>query len=304
MPSNKKYTRDNTVLLGFSESMHHAEDLAALMQLPYAEVDLHYFPDQECKVILPLKAIHRAQHVIIYRSLNFPNNKLIELILTAQGCRDYAVEKVTLVAPFLSYMRQDKAFNDGEVVSQKIIGKLLAQYFDVVVTVDTHLHRIQKLNEAIPIDAAINLDAASAMAGFLKQQIKYPLLIGPDEESLQWIEKVAAFEDYNYLVAKKERLGDRKVNITLPEYNYHNREIVLLDDMASSGQTLVTAATMLAAYSPLSVSVLVTHGLFMDNAVQNLNDAGVVNIWSSDSVIHATNAYSLNTVLAEYLNAQ
>lgn len=97
--------------------------------------------------------------VIFYCSLDKPNNKLIELFLAAAGARDMGARTVSLVAPYLCYMRQDKAFHCGEVVSQQVIGNLLAGYFDNVITVDAHLHRVHHLADAVPVSQAVNITA-------------------------------------------------------------------------------------------------------------------------------------------------
>ena len=136
------------------------------------------------------------------------------------------------------------------------------------------------------------------MADFLKQQYEYPFLLGPDEESEQWVGAIANLCQFEYAVATKKRLGDREVVITLPNKNYHNRDIVLLDDMASSGKTLIETVHKLSAYKPSSISVLVTHALFMDDSIKELQAAGVTNIWSTNSVSHASNVISLADLFA------
>jgi ribose-phosphate pyrophosphokinase len=105
----------------------------------------------------------------------------------------------------------------------------------------------------------------------------------------------------DFAVASKERHGDREVKVTLPEANYFLRNIVLVDDVASSGQTLIKAARQLKQHRPASLSVLVTHALFKDGSIQKLQEEGVTNIWSCNSVNHATNAVSLTNLLANGL---
>lgn len=290
------------LLLGFPENVGLASEVAELANIAYADIQLHTFPDGESKVTLPAQL---PIHVILYRSLDHPNDKLVELLLTAEGCRNQGVKKLTLIAPYLAYMRQDKAFNLGEVVSQKIIGKLLAESFDGVLTVDSHLHRISHLSEAIPTETAMNITATEPMAYFLEGHFERPFLLGPDAESLQWVEAIAVHHQMDFAVASKERRGDKDVKISLPDANFQGRNVVLVDDVASSGQTLIQAAQQLAELDerlqPESVSVLVTHALFMEGAMQQLYDIGVSNIWSSNSISHESNTVSLTALLAENL---
>ena len=286
------------LLLGFPEYREPAVRLAKAAGLSYAEVGIHTFPDGESRLLLPEKLPSR---VAFCRTLDQPNGKLLELVLAAASAREQGVEHCTLVAPYLCYMRQDKAFSPGEVVSQGIIGKLLADYFTEVLTVDAHLHRISRLSEAIPARVAMNLKATQPMACFLATRLDNPLLLGPDQESEQWVAAIAAHDRLDYVVASKQRFGDTEVMVTLPPAAYEGRDIVLLDDVASTGRTLEVAARELESHAPASISALVTHALFVGDAQQRLAAVGVENIWSCDSILHQSNAVHLDEILGNAL---
>jgi ribose-phosphate pyrophosphokinase len=283
------------LIIGFPEYRKPAQRLAESTGLSYAEVAIHTFPDGETGIRLPESM---PSHVVFCRSLDRPNEKLVELLLAAAGAREQGVEKLTLVAPYLCYMRQDKAFRPGEVISQHIIGKLLADYFDGLLTVDAHLHRVHQLSEAVPAKEAINLNATEPMARFLVKHLEAPILVGPDEESKQWVAAIAAHEQLPYSVARKQRFGDKQVLVTLPPGHFEGRNIVLVDDVVSTGCTLEAATGKLAFHNPASISVLVTHPLFVGDALERLHAVGVSNIWSCDTVIHDTNAVFLAEMLA------
>lgn len=289
---------DPPMILGFPEYKQPARRLAEKAGLDYADVDIHAFPDGESLVRLPEQL---PRHVVFCRSLNDPNHKLVELELAAATALQLGADRLTLVAPYLCYMRQDAAFRPGEAVSQRVIGDWLAQRFDSVITVDPHLHRTSSLHEAVPVRQAIALSAAPAMADWLAQRSDRPLLIGPDEESMQWVRAIAAPRGLEYGVARKRRLGDREVRIELPDQTFERRHVVLVDDVASTGQTLVETARQLAGRGPASLSVLVTHALFVDDALARLEAAGVTDICSTDSVPHPTSRVPLDALLARAL---
>jgi ribose-phosphate pyrophosphokinase len=288
------------LLLGFPDYRPQGQQLAQALDVPYAEVAVHVFPDGERKLRLPE---HLPEHVIVCRSLNDPDHKLIELFLAAATARQLGVKRLTLVAPYLAYMRQDMAFSPGEAVSQRIIGQMLAQAFDAVVTVDAHLHRIQQLSEAIPCSAAINISAADGMGEFIRQTLPDAFLIGPDEESEQWVSRVAERAQCPYGIGHKKRRGDKDVEITLPQCAFSGKEVILLDDVASSGHTLAEAATRLYKAGAAAVHCLVTHALFMDDAEDILEKVGIKQIWSTDSVTHYSNQIQLAKSLAMTLTA-
>ena len=284
------------LLLGFPEYSDPARNLAAAAGLDYAEIDLHRFPDGESRLQLPDDLPER---ILICRSLNQPNEKLVELALAASTARDLGADNITLVAPYLCYMRQDKAFHPGEAVSQSIVGSMIANWFDGLITVDPHLHRVHRLKDAVPVSKAKSINATKAMAVYLDGRLDNPVLIGPDEESEQWVAAIAKRNHLEFHVARKLRFGDSDVQVTLPDADYRGRNIVLVDDVASTGRTLEATSRGLIPYQPASITVMVSHALFVDDAQERLRNAGVDEIWSCDSIIHPTNRISLAECLAQ-----
>ena len=288
------------MLLGFDDYGIQSQALAEALDIPCHIVKMHRFPDGENKLTLPPAL---PEHVIFCRSLDHPNEKLLELLLAAKTARELGAKVLTLVAPYLCYMRQDKAFQPGEVVSQRIVGSFLADLFDNVITVDPHLHRIQYLEQAVPATHAVSLTATSLMAEFLTGRFKDPILLAPDSEAEQWVAAVAEPNQCEYGVCNKVRSGDRKVEITLPDISLQGRAIVLVDDVASSGQTLAVATEKCLSKDASCVDVLVTHALFGSDVKQRLIQAGVRNIWSTDSVTHESNVIPLKKLLKEAVSS-
>ncbi len=288
------------MLLGFEDYECQARGLAQALGMPLHVVGRHRFPDGETRLTLPPRI---SGWVIVCRSLDHPDAKLVEMLLTARTARELGAERLTLVAPYLCYMRQDKAFNPGEAVSQPIIGAFLADLFDDVVTVDPHLHRIRELSQAVPAERCVTLTATGLMAEFLRGRVDDPLLIGPDAESEQWVRSVAQPGGWDFGVCRKHRKGDRDVDISLPQIDLAGRHVILVDDVASSGQTLAVAARQCRSRQARQVDVLVTHALLRDDATKQLADAGVRHVWSTDSVSHASNAIALQAMIGDALAA-
>jgi ribose-phosphate pyrophosphokinase len=288
------------VLLYFEEDQASAARIAQAGGLELACMARHRFPDGELKLRLPPVLPAR---VVLLRTLNDPNEKLIELLLVAQTARTLGVSHLTLVAPYLAYMRQDMAFLPGEVVSQRVVGAFLASLFDAIVTVDPHLHRVARLQDAVPVPQATVLSGAPLLAKLIAEHHNDPMLMGPDEESAQWVAQAAARYGFDHGVCHKIRNGDRDVHIALPDMAVAGRAVVLLDDVASSGHTLAGAAALLLAAGATSVDVAVTHALFAGDALQIILQAGVGKVWSTDCIIHPSNAVSMASSIAEALIA-
>lgn len=286
------------LLLHFAEDLSSASAIAAAAGFNHAAIERHRFPDGELKLRLPTKLPAR---VTLLRTLDNPNEKLVELMLVARTARTLGARHVTLVAPYLAYMRQDIAFQPGEVVSQRVVGLFLAELFDAVITVDPHLHRVATLAEAVPVAQATVLSGAPLLADLIAKHYQRPLLVGPDEESAQWVAQAAARHGFEHAVCHKIRHGDRNVQIALPDTPVTARNVVLMDDVASSGHTLAEAARLLLAAGAASVDVAVTHALFAGDAVELIRLAGVDQIWSTDCIAHASNAVSMAGLIARSL---
>lgn len=287
-----------TLVLYFSDETEAACRFAETAGFASAVVDRHRFPDGELKLRLPGSL---PAQVIVYRSLVNPNEKLIELLFVAQAARELGANDLTLIAPYLAYMRQDIAFHEGEVVSQKIIGRFLAQVFDGLATVDPHLHRVATLEEASPVKRAITLSGAPLLGDYIAQQIPDAFLLGPDSESAQWIASAAKRHGFDHAACEKIRRGDKDVQVQLPAVNLKNRRVVILDDVASSGRTLAKATRAAIEAGASSVDVAVTHALFAEDALQVIREAGVRHIWSTDCIAHESNVVSIAAMLAEAL---
>lgn len=288
------------VVLYFEDEQEPAQRFAKALGASALVVQRHRFPDGELKLTLPVAL---PAKIYVYRSLVHPNEKLVELLLVAQSAKQQGVNDVTLISPYLAYMRQDIAFHAGEVVSQKVVGQFLATLFEGIVTVDPHLHRISKLEEASPVARPIALSGAPLLGDYIAQRIPHAFLLGPDGESEQWVAQAAATHGLDHAACQKVRHGDKHVDIELPDCAFQGRHVVLVDDVASSGRTLAKATELVLAQGAASVDVAVTHALFADDALAVIHAAGVRHVWSTDCIAHASNVIDIAGVLADAVRA-
>ncbi|WP_046077851.1 ribose-phosphate diphosphokinase [Halomonas sp. HG01] len=294
------------MLLYVNDEAGPARRLAEAAGLEARAVAEHRFPDQELRLTLPFAGTAASpepmsETLVIYRSLDRPNDKLVELLLIARHARRQGVRHLVLVAPYLAYMRQDIAFHPGEIVSQALVGAFLAELFDAVITVDPHLHRIDRLDQAIPLEHAVALSGAVRLGELIAAQRDEALLIGPDAESRQWVQQAASATGFAFGVCHKTRRGDREVVIALPDIALRGRRTVLMDDVASTGHTVARAAEALLAAGAASVDLAVTHALFADDALAVIEAAGVGEVWSTDCIVHVSNAIPMAPLLAPAL---
>jgi ribose-phosphate pyrophosphokinase len=287
-------------VLAFDDDAAQAAALAAALGAPHAVIERHGFPDGETRLRLPPQLPAR---VVLLRGLHAPNAKLTELLLAAAGARELGAERIALVSPYLAYMRQDMAFAPGEVVSQRHLGRLLAAQFEAVITVDPHLHRVATMDEVVPGRRGVALSAAGLLGAYVAGLVSDPLLLGPDEEAGQWVRVAAQGRGLDHAVCVKHRHGDREVDVALPQVDVRGRAVVLFDDMASTGRTLMAAARGAFAAGAATVDVAVTHALFVGDALEQVRATGVRHVWSSDSVPHASNAVSIVPLVARAIES-
>lgn len=289
------------VLHGLTTGAAGARHLAERLGLPLQEIDIHRFPDGEIRVTVGAA----APISIIYASLEQPNEKLIAILFAAEALRREGAKRLVLVAPYLCYMRQDAAFHPGEAISQRAIGRLLAANFDRVITVDAHLHRTTEINTVFPGITADNLSAMPAIAAALAGIDRTSVVAGPDAESRPWVRDLANRLGLAYVVGRKTRRGDRSVEIDFAgQTAVAGRPALLVDDIVSSGSTLITCARALKESGATTIDAVITHALFPPGVVEEFAHAGIRSIRSTSTVAHPTNAIPLDAILAAALDSE
>jgi ribose-phosphate pyrophosphokinase len=288
------------VLLHFADQADAAGRLGEALSMRCAPIETRRFPDGETLLRLPVPLPARA---LLFCTLASPDVRLVEVMLAACTAREHGVAHLTLVAPYLCYMRQDMAFRPGEAISQRIVGGFLGGLFDAVVAVDPHLHRIERLEQAVTGGArAVALTAAAELGAFVARTVPDAVLVGPDVESSQWVAAVATHARRPHAVFAKTRHGDREVDVVADGGPpLAGRPVVLVDDIASSGRTLLQAARVCLAAGAASVDAIVTHALCGPDDLRALHDGGVGRLWSTDSLPHPSNAVRLAPLLADGL---
>jgi ribose-phosphate pyrophosphokinase len=279
----------------FADAARFARDLARFAGLACAPVRVHRFPDGESLIHVATPA---GADAVLVRSLHEPNAKLVEVLLAADALRRAGAHRVTLVAPYLAYMRQDAVFAPGEPVSQRVVGGLLGRAFDRVLTVEAHLHRIARLSEVVHARGR-SLSAAAAVAAWIRRA-GADVVVGPDVESAPFVAAVGRAAGVRTVVGKKVRLGDARVRLRLPRIA-DARHAVLVDDIAASGGTLAAAARALRQAGVARVDAFVVHAVFARGALSRIRAAGVRRIASSDTIPHPTNAVRVAPLVAAHL---
>lgn len=268
------------IVLGGTNTLKLAKQVAKILHCTYKPIVHNHFPDGESYLRLP--EVKGKAVVIILGMYPNPNEEALEAMFAIHTARDLGARHVTLVAPYLAYMRQDKRFNPGECVSAHVLPTLLQA--DRLLAIDPHLHRIRHLKNLFRGNAQ-ELTANNVLASYLQKNHPNAVLCGPDEESSQWAAAIAKSICLDSLILKKHRYGPNKVKVKVKiDHVARGRDVVIVDDMISTGHTTAEAAGLLFRLGAKSVSAICVHGLFVGNAVQILKKAGIRNIVCTNTI--------------------
>jgi ribose-phosphate pyrophosphokinase len=276
-----------------------ARAIATLAGGDVGAIEARRFPDQESHVRIVADVAGRDVSIVC--TLVEPDANFLALCFAAGAARDLGAGSVRLIAPYLAYLRQDARFQPGEAISAKHFAALVSTVFDSLITVDPHLHRIKSLSDiyAVPAQA---VSAASAIAGWIKRNVADPVIVGPDQESLQWVAEIGAQTGAPYVVLAKRRLGDREVEIASPDLSaFAGRQIVIVDDVIASGRTMIEAAKLVRAQGFAKPCCVAVHAVFAGSAYEDLRQEASA-VVSTDTAPHASNAISVAGVIAQALS--
>ncbi len=265
------------IIVSGSHGDHLGDLIAKRLGIKNYNLFLNKFPDDE--IYLRFECNLKNKVVVLLQSF-YKNisDCIIEVIFAAKTAHELGAKKVILVAPYFPYLRQDKRFHKGEAVSQNIITDLIDRYFDGAYLIDPHLHRKKNLQQMFKIKAK-NLTTINLIADYIKKNIPEPIIIGPDEESYKWARKVAHIINADSYILNKQRYDSYHVKVRMSRTNknigFRNKNIVIVDDIVSTGHTILETAKMLKKFRVKKVYCICVHGIFAGSALNKLKKAGV-----------------------------
>ncbi len=263
------------------------------------EIMIRRFPDGESYVRLISDVFDRD--VIVVASLHDPDDKFLSLVFLLRLIREAGAAKVTLVAPYLPYMRQDKQFKPGEAVTSTYFGEILSPFFDELITIDPHLHRRHSMSEIYAAPSKV-LHASTLISAWIKRTLQDAVLIGPDVESEQWVSEVSQHAGVPFIILNKERYGDRNVHISFPEIEkYKGHTPVLVDDIISTAHTMVETVKHLKTLGFKAPVCIGVHAIFADAAFEELKNAGVNKIVTCNTIPHESNGIDVSPLIIQSL---
>ena len=285
-------------MIGGNHSESIAKKIATNLKANFIETEFKKFPDGEGKLTLK-KIPKKNSKIIIVHSCHPPvDSNFLQLFHLISKSKEFS-NKITIIVPYFGYARQDREFLSGEIVSMKTLGKLL-KLLGVSKTIVFDIHsNIALKHFKTPSE---NLTAVPLLANyFLNLKLKKPLIISPDEGGRNRAEKFAKIMKLECLVLKKKR--DRKtgqVKISDSKLSQvKDRDVILVDDMISTGGSIIKATEFLKKQKCRRIFVACTHGLLVDNADKKIRKAGVTEIVSTNTIPGSTNKVDISSLITE-----
>lgn len=277
-----------------------ADTLALLMGSEAGRIETRRFPDGETYLRVHGTPNHRE---FLVCTLFRPDEQFLPLVYAARAMRDTGAKEVALIAPYLAYLRQDRQFTSGEALSSRIFAELVCREFDALITVDPHLHRNKNLGEIYSLPTLV-VHTGATIAAWVRSNVEFPAIMGPDEESAQWVERVAQSAGCPWAVFHKERLGDRSVRLVPPNLDtLRGRTPVLIDDIVSSGATMVTAAKILLGAGLRTAICIAVHALLDSKASAELQGL-FKDVLTFDTVPNSLSRFEVAPLIAERLREE
>ncbi len=260
------------------------------------QYNIRQFPDNETYIQILSEV--KNKEVVLVCTLNKPDHKFLPLYFLAKTTKELGAKKIILAAPYLAYMRQDKSFNPGEAITSKYFANLLSSFIDALITIDPHLHRRTSLSEIYSISTKTG-HAAPYISQWIKNNVNNAVIIGPDIESEQWVSEIAIDAGVPYVILNKIRFGDYDVEISKPNLsNYLSHTPILIDDIISTGKTLIKTInhlTEMGMRSPICIGI---HAVFAGNSYEQILQSGAQKVITCNTIPHQSNAINISDLFS------
>ncbi len=288
---------NNFTVIGGKSSEALAQKLATKLKAKYLKFELRIFPDGESKITLT--GTPKKGKIVVVQSTYPPvDSNLIQALSLVSKARKYS-SQVYAVIPYLGYARQDKEFLPGEAVTMSLVANMLkAAGATKIIVVD--IHSKMALNHFnIP---AKNVSAISELVKYFKKlKLKDPLVVSPDLGGITRARDFAKLLGTKFIALKKYR--DRKTGkVEIRSANQkqvRGRDLILVDDMISTGGSIVKAAEFLKKQKCRNIYAACTHALLIGDAEKRIRKAGVSKIVSTNTIPGKTGVVDVSPVVSK-----
>jgi len=290
--------KNDTVIISDDQNSPLAKKISLDLHAEYKNIELRIFADGESKIRLDNMA--KKNCIIVHSTYPPTDQHLMQLFMIMYKCKEDGAKDICVVSPYLAYTRQDKIFVDGEIITINLVGKILACLgITKLITIDSH--KPNALNYSF---ATIDLTAIPSLSSYVKHNLTMnnPIVISPDEGGIERAKKFAGLINANSLSLVKTRdrfTGDVSISL-LDQGPLKNCDALIVDDMISTGASIMKTIELLKKYHIGNVYAICTHALLLDDAKQKLLNAGIKEVISTNSIPNEFAKVDLSSVISNY----
>jgi ribose-phosphate pyrophosphokinase len=260
-----------------------AAKIAQDLQAELIPVDVRIFIDGESRV--RMGNVKKKNCVIVQSTYPPTDRHLLQTLMMIKKCTDDQAADICTVIPYMAYGRQDRAFQDGEVISMELVAKLLeAAGNKRLITIDIHSPRALSY---FRIDVQ-NISSIPLLANYAASNMKLnrTVVVSPDAGGIKRADEFAKILGSDIIALKKCRdsnSGDVFIDDNL-ERNIADRDVILVDDIITSGGTIAKACHVLKKNKADKIYTMCVHALLIEDAAEKIRAAGVKEIISTNSI--------------------
>jgi ribose-phosphate pyrophosphokinase len=273
--------------------------VAEILKSRIVSIVFKSFPDGES--YLRLDGDVKGEEVVIVQTTGPPQDAhIMQLFLMVDAAKDLGAERVTAVVPYLAYARQDKRFLPGEAISIETFIKLVeASGTDRFLTVNIHKEDVLK-RFSIPAE---NLSAITLLAEHFKNRgLTGAFSLAPDKGALELAKEADSVLNGGCGCLRKER--DRltgEIRVEEKEFNIEGRDVIVFDDIISTGGTIAAAVEKLKMQGANRVYAACAHPLLVGEAQRKIMQGGAEEIVGTDCVPSPVSVVSVAPLIAAAL---
>ncbi|MCI5867337.1 MAG: ribose-phosphate diphosphokinase [Methanosphaera sp.] len=288
------------MIIGGSASQSLAAEVAKQLDEKLCTVEIKKFPDGE-KYFRIKDEIPEDEKVVIIQSTGYPQDEnMMELFFILDTLSDMNIEDITVVSPYLGYSRQERRFKEVECISAKATAKLI-QSMGVkhLISINLHEESICDLYD-IPVD---NLSAMPSIAEYIRNNHddKKPVILAPDKGAENFAKEIAEILDTDYDYLEKVRLSPEVVKTKTKSISVENRSVIIVDDIISTGGTIVNAIDILKKQGAKKVDVVCVHPVLVGDAILKISAAGASSVKATNTLISEVASISVGKTIADHL---
>ena len=283
------------LIVSGSNSQDLAHRVSKLTNSKLVRTEFKKFPDGE--IYVKLNNDVEGEDVFLINTQNNQNDSIIETIIMCDALNDEGARSINLVVPYLAYARQDKKFNKGESISIRAFAKIYSNICDSIFTINPHETHIESFFD-IPFMYG---DAVPELAKYVQNKLNNPVVLSPDKGAIELAKTASEILNCEYDYLEKTRISPTEINIAPKNLDVNGRDVLIVDDIISTGGTMATAIGMLKEQGAKRVIASCVHPVLIGDALNKLYVGGADEVVGTDSFLSEVSKVSVDNIVADMI---